>query len=138
MSIPLTLSVRSGPFWPLLAIFAGILIGRLAQGMSTPAAQMQIKLLPRLYQLQTTANQVESPGSYQDLSEELNRLRDRIEAGTEPEGTLTQDLDALEKRLRSMLALPSLERRIDALSTAPDLKQEEDCPSTSWSMPGRP
>ena len=120
--VPFDLKIRQGPLLPLLVILVGILVGRIMQGNSTPTAQMQLRLLPRLYQLQGNAGQVIAPGSYNYLSRRLRKLRERIEAGRETEAALTQALDGLEARVRSMLALQSLEREIAVCKVDPDLK----------------
>lgn len=121
--LPLDLKVRQGPLLPLLVILIGIVVGRISQGINTPAAQMQDRLTPRLNQLQETISRVPGQPSYEFLNRKLGELRDRVADAKDPEATLSQAIDALVAQVRSMIALQTLEHDIAALPD-PALKAE--------------
>lgn len=121
--LPLDLKVRQGPLWPLVVILIGIMIGRISQGVNTPAAQMQDRLNPRLDRLQGAISQVLGQAAFEYLSRKLGELKDKVDAAVEPEATLTLAINTLEALVRSMIALQALDRDIAAL-TDPALKAE--------------
>ena len=103
-----TLNVRRAPWWPLVVLLIGIIVGRIIKNMSTPEALLQVKLLKRLFRIQDSVFGLRSDRDRDLMIRRLDDLKVRIESGSETEQTLTQELDKLEVAARLL-------RRLDAL-----------------------
>lgn len=122
VTINADLNLRDGPVFAVLIILVGIIIGRLARGMSTPEAQKQIRFLPRLYQLDASAQRVQNAKAREYLGGQIQDARERIRSAKETEEVLSQMLDKLKGRIDFLIALERLE---DDLAKGLDaLKQE--------------
>jgi hypothetical protein len=106
--VNLDLSVRSAPGWALAALLLGILVGRVARQMGTPAAQLQVALLPRVYKLQRDAATVRDPAARSQVEQELAALDARVERATETQEAIAQDLDKLAARVAMFRNLQNL------------------------------
>lgn len=122
VTINTDLNLRDGPFWAAVIILLGIVVGRLARGMSTPEAQKQIKFLPRLYQLQASAEKVQNVGAQTYLAGQIQNAKERIGSAKETEEVLSQMLDKLKARIDFLVALEGLEDKLTKLD--PDLKKK--------------
>ena len=103
-----TLNVRRAPWWPLVVLLLGIIVGRIVKNMSTPEALLQIKLLKRLFRIQDSVFGLRSNRDRDFMIRNLNDLKERIESGNETETTLTQELDKLEVAARLLHRLGAL------------------------------
>lgn len=115
VSVSVDLDVRDGPFWPLLVAVFGIIVGRLVRGMQTPQAKLQMKLLPRYYELKADAEDVSNAEARAHLDEELRDVKGRIEAGQETEEALNQALEQLDAQIIFFASLEELEQELEDL-----------------------
>ncbi|MCA1591077.1 MAG: hypothetical protein LC754_00140 [Acidobacteria bacterium] len=121
--VPFTLDVRDAPWWPLVVLVFGVVVGRLVKNMSSPEAVLQLKLMRRVFRLQGDILSLGSAADRGVLLRQLNDLKRRINDATETEQALTQELEKQEARARLLLRLEALER--DAANvTAEPLKQQ--------------
>lgn len=95
LSQPVTLDVRVGPFVSLLAIIAGVIVGRLSQMLATPLFQFQSNLLSRVYQIKGEAEAVADASLKAVILERLKNAIDRIQLASAAEGTITTDVEAI-------------------------------------------
>ncbi len=107
ISIPLDISVRYGPFWPIIVLFLGILLGRLSLNMTTPTAVKQLDLLPRYYQLEGEINSITNPQTKKELSDELTKIYNDINFSdpTLTEDVVNNEIEQLEDNFK--IALPN-------------------------------
>ena len=103
-----TLNVRRAPWWPLVVLLIGVIVGRIIKNMSTPEALLQVKLLKRLFRIQDSVFGLRSDGDRNLLIRDLDELKERIESGRETELVLTQELDKLEVTVRLLRRLEAL------------------------------
>jgi hypothetical protein len=109
VTINADLNLRDGPVVAVLIVLVGIIIGRLARGMSTPEAQKQIRFLPRLYQLDASVHSVQNAKAREYLGGQIQDARERIRSAKETEEVLSQVLDKLKGRIEFLIALERLE-----------------------------
>lgn len=118
------LDVRDGPWWALLVILFGVIVGRLVKSMNSPEAITQLKLLRRLYRLQNKAAvSLKNDKDREALFADLDAIKERINAAEEPEAVLTAELDKIETRTNLLLKLERLQETISFVQN-PVLKQE--------------
>ncbi|MEN6373489.1 MAG: hypothetical protein ABFD75_01745 [Smithella sp.] len=117
------LNLRDGPIWAVLVILAGIFVGRLARGMSTPEAQKQIKLLPLLYKIRQSADRIQDADAQAYLAGQIEDAKARIGSAGETEGELSQMLDKLQSRIEFLIALEGLKDKL-AKSNLDALREE--------------
>ena len=110
--INIDLNLRDSPIWAVLIILAGIIVGRLARGMSTPEAQKQIKFLPRLYQLRDSADRLENAEARTYLAGQIQDASEQIALAKETEEVLSQVLDKLKGRIDFLGTLEGLEHQL--------------------------
>ncbi len=111
------LDVRDGPFWPFLLIVLGILVGRLARDMDTPAAQTQIKLMPRYRQLRAKADEITNDEAKSYVMDELQTFKADLDQAETPEETLKQELERVATHLDFLISLDALTQGLpDALA----------------------
>jgi len=111
ISIPLGISVRYGPFWPIIVLLMGILLGRLSFDTTTPIAVKQLDLLPRYYQLQGEISLITDSQKKKDLSQELNKIYNDIESSDPSitEDAVKNEIQQLEDKVKNELHNPGLE-----------------------------
>jgi hypothetical protein len=112
VNVKLDLSVRDGPLLPLLAVILGILFGRLARSMETPAAKMQVTMLPRFYNLQAKASAVTEHVSSTYVRGRLDQIRRKIDEAKVTEENVSADLDKLEIEIEKLVSLQRLEHAL--------------------------
>jgi hypothetical protein len=110
--VKIDLDVRDGPFWPLVVILLGIIAGRLARGMETEAARLQLKLYPRYAQQKAAATAVQDPAGTAFLEKQLDAFKQKLDAGQDTEEALTQALEKLEAQIDFLASLEELERQL--------------------------
>ncbi len=110
--VHLDLEVRDGPLAALLVLLFGILVGRLVRRMETPESRMQVKLLPRYYQLQTAAAAIVDSAAFGYVSREMARFKDTLAEGRGSEEALTRELARIEARIELFKSLEELGRRL--------------------------
>jgi hypothetical protein len=118
-----TLDVRDGPWFALLVLLIGIIVGRLIKSMNSPEATAELKLLERCYRLQNKTYSLSDTKDRDVLLAELDKIKQRINAGDESEAVLTPELDKIQSRINLFIELEQLGPRIGALEN-PALKQE--------------
>jgi len=81
VTIPLDISVRNGPFWPIIMLILGILFGRLSLDMATPLARKQCDLLPRYDSLNKELSNAQfSPNITMPIGGATVGIKDRLNA----------------------------------------------------------
>ncbi|HZI86003.1 MAG TPA: hypothetical protein VFD48_04165, partial [Pyrinomonadaceae bacterium] len=130
-----TLDVRDGPWWALGVLLLGVAVGRLVKSMNSPEATTQLKLIRRLYRLQTKAFALKNTTDRANFLAELDAIKQRINFADEAETVLTADLDKIETRVDLLSKLEHLQTRI-ALVQNQTLKQELEakCMSASQAL----
>jgi hypothetical protein len=118
-SVNFTLDVRDGPWWALVVLFLGVVVGRLVKNMNSPEALLQLKLMPRYYELQNRIASLENKDDRAALLSDLAEMKRRIEAARETELVLTQDLEKLELRVNLFIRLDQLQEEIVDRSVDP-------------------
>ncbi len=106
ISIPLDISVRYGPFWPVVVLLLGILLGRLALSMRTPTATKQLHLWPYYLQVKQEIERIPA-GQQQEFRQQLSEIYDHI-ASTDPaqtEDTVRAELRDLESKIQTQLSV---------------------------------
>jgi len=108
-SIPTTINVRAGIFWPTLLIFLGIVAGRLHRQISTPAAQARLKLMDRWKNISSDVDKLEKGSSARSFSERrLEEIRDDLDDHTIENDELSLRIATLERQVKIFLALEKL------------------------------
>lgn len=111
-AVNFTLDVRDGPWWALLVLFLGVIVGRLIKNMNSPEALLQLKLMPRYYELQNRIIALENDKDRKALFFELAEIKRRIDVARETEAVLTQDLEKLDSRINLFNRLDQLQEEI--------------------------
>jgi hypothetical protein len=109
------LNLRDGPIWAVLIVLAGIMVGRLVRGMSTPEAQKQVKFLPLLYQLGASAERVQNADAHSYLTAQLQNAKVKIGSATDTDEALSQMLDKLKGRIEFLASLETLQDQLNKL-----------------------
>jgi hypothetical protein len=121
LSVNMELNVRYGPFWPLIVILLGIVLGRLAVNMKTWFAQKQLDLLPEYYhlndkivELSSHVDEIIDESVIENLTTDLQHIHERIESSdvADTEDSVTQDIKQLEGRVQFFIDLRNLEEKI--------------------------
>lgn len=95
-----SLDVRQGPFWALVVVLLGILLGRLVRDMETSTAQAQVKLMPEYLRLWAAANVLKEVEARVDAQAKLDAFKQRLDKGKEGEEVLSPVLTTIEARIR--------------------------------------
>jgi hypothetical protein len=96
LSQPLTVDIRMAPWWPLLVIFLGIVVGRLATRMSTPLFEFQSKLYARVHVLLGAAAALRDPGLQALTVSALETVLQQLEFSTAADATLEEAVKKIE------------------------------------------
>ncbi len=107
--IDANINVRVGPFWPLVVILLGIITGRVALAMSGPKTRTQMVLYPRLLELEELASAIRDRASRELVRLDLQDLRHAVERAAKPQDDLSNDIDDLELRVRTLVRLDKIE-----------------------------
>ena len=99
LTVPLTVNVRDGPILPLLIILAGVIVGRWARELDSPAIKAQMKALQRLYGIRSDMNRVRNAVSASFLREQADLLQHLIERGSATEQQLVEKLNQLDDQV---------------------------------------
>jgi hypothetical protein len=95
LSQAVSIDVRVGPLIALLAIVAGVFVGRFGQMLSTPLFQFQSGLLSRVYQLQGPAGQLKDTALRTLILERLKHAIDKIELAAAVDPGLTAEVEGM-------------------------------------------
>lgn len=93
LSQPVTVDARVGPFVALLAIVAGVFVGRLSQMLSAPLFQFQSGLLGRVYQIRSEAERITDALLKAVILERLKSAMDRIELAGAADAAIAADVE---------------------------------------------
>ncbi|MGC0321077.1 hypothetical protein ABIG06_001706 [Bradyrhizobium sp. USDA 326] len=74
LTVPLVVNVRDGPILPLLLILVGVIVGRWARELDSPAIKAQMKALQRLYGIRSDMKSVRNAVSASFLKEQADLL----------------------------------------------------------------
>jgi uncharacterized membrane-anchored protein YhcB (DUF1043 family) len=109
VSVPVNVDVRNEPFLALVAIVAGIIIGRLVQRMAAPAVQRQQSLLHRLANMQEEARSLRNVAARDHVVRLLQRL-DQMTRNTPGDTALDAEMNKAEQLIRRLVALDVMEQ----------------------------
>ncbi|MCX6033181.1 MAG: hypothetical protein NT169_28340 [Chloroflexi bacterium] len=115
VTINSTLDVRDGPFWALVVILLGIVVGRMARDMETPIAKKQVKLLPRWYDLRPKIDQITDQPARLRMESELQKARTKIDSAEDIEDVVSKFLDNLETESNILIELQNIEAKLETL-----------------------
>lgn len=115
VTINSTLDVRNGPWWALVAVFLGILVGRMARDMETAIAKKQVKLLPRWYGLRTKIDQIINEPARHALESDLQKARVKIDSAEDTEEVASEFLADLETKVSFLMDLQTIEEKLTTL-----------------------
>lgn len=118
-----SIDVRDAPWFALLVLLIGVIVGRLVKSMNSPEAITQLKLIRRLYRLQSKTLSLKDNHYRARLLAELDETKERINAADDTEAVLTHELDKIETRINLLSKLEQLQVRIESLQNG-TLKQE--------------
>ena len=113
VSVTVDLSVRDGPFWPLIVTLLGILGGRLMRQLSTAEAQKQRELVVKYAAVEAKAAKIKDPVAKTQIREQLNQWKDRLDKDEDTQ-QLEQDLTKIEGQIDSLLVLDDVEGKVSA------------------------
>ncbi len=125
VTINSTLNVRNGPWWALVAVFLGIVAGRMARDMESVIAQKQVKLLPRWYALKARIEQVTDDPSRRQLDPDLQVARAAINSQIDTEEVATKSLDDLEAKVNFLLDLQTVAEKVPSIPDVNVQKQAQ-------------
>ncbi|MBK8985330.1 MAG: hypothetical protein IPM39_04490 [Chloroflexi bacterium] len=115
VAIPTTIAVRQGPFWVLVVVLVGILLGRLVRDMERDTAQAQVKLLPEYLRLQAETNNLKEAEAKTDALAQLKDFKQRLDKGKETQEVLSPILEMIAARIRFYAGLETLADSLDSL-----------------------
>jgi hypothetical protein len=113
VSVTVDLSVRDGPFWPLVVTLLGILGGRLMRQLSTAEAQKQRELVVRYAAVEAKAAKIKDPEAKAQIREQLGLWKDRLDKDEDTQ-KLELDLTKIEGQIDSLLVLEDVENKVAA------------------------
>lgn len=108
------IDVRQGPFWALIVVLLGILLGRLVRDMERPTAQAQVNLMPDYRRLRAVANDLKEAEARVDALGQLDAFKQRLDNGKETEEVLSPVLEAIAARIRFYVSLEALADSMNA------------------------
>jgi hypothetical protein len=101
--VNLDLSVRDPPLVAVLVVLFGIAMGRIARDLASPAAQLQLALMPRLYQLGRQAHGIRDIATRDRIQLDLNAVEERIAQATETREAIEKTLEEIHQRILAVL-----------------------------------
>ncbi len=114
VKVPVDVNLRNGPFWPIVILILGILVGQLAISLYSPTATRQNALRERAKDLYTELGQLKDQASATDVMDKLEGIKDKIYV-TYKEDELTalgSKFDKLEARISFYRKLDIIQDRI--------------------------
>lgn len=129
LSQPVTVDIRVGPLIALLAIVAGVLVGRLGQTLATPLFQFQSGLLSRIFQIRREAEQITDPVLQPLIFERLKNAMNHIELAGAVDTAIVADVDAIAAQTvvgQRFDALVALIPKVQDAATRADLQKQAD------------
>jgi hypothetical protein len=116
LNIPVDMNVRTGPLWPLVAILAGIILGRLVKYMQERGGPQAAKLA-EVNRLEMTLNQAhDEDGAI--LGPQVAAVRSKVYRYELD--TVTEDLKTIEARLETLAQLRDMEHDLSDEAASPD------------------
>ncbi|MGH9871512.1 MAG: hypothetical protein ACRD9S_03475 [Pyrinomonadaceae bacterium] len=121
-SVNYTLDVRDSPWWALLFLLLGVVVGRIVNKLNSPEAVAQVQLLKRVFALEKKVVKLPPRKEQTKLLADLVEIKERINEN-EKESVITQELDKIESRANLLRQLEDLIPQI-AMIQDPALKAE--------------
>jgi hypothetical protein len=115
LPVAFTLDVRDGPWWALVVIVAGIIVGRIASHMTSPEAQREDAFLRRYYRLKARAEGLADEVAHAHVRGLLDEFLAKLEGGDATDEVLKQALDKVETQTDFFAALFEIKRKLEAL-----------------------
>ncbi|GAB4424948.1 MAG: hypothetical protein OHK0015_04420 [Chloroflexi bacterium OHK40] len=110
--VTLEIAVREGPFWALVAICAGVVIGRLVRGQQTPAVQLQFRQLERLNRARAQLGRVSDQELVRLYGASLLALERAIAAGQESEEAIAARIAQAEAVAEYLVSLDDIKQHL--------------------------
>jgi hypothetical protein len=117
LSIPIDLSMRTGPAMPILVLWVGILLGRLFKYMQEKGIP-QADALAKVYQVENMITQVDQQDQ-EILSPMVNKVRNSV-SQMDLE-TVKADLVKIKERLNCLTSLRKIEQQLEGMEQDPDV-----------------
>jgi hypothetical protein len=116
VSVTVDLSVRDGPFWPLIVTLLGIIGGRLFRNLESTEGKKRRELMSLYYDRVAEAASVKNPEAATFLKGELDRLRRALDEDPLDISVIEQELTKLKTKIAFLATLENLEEHLtDAL-----------------------
>ena len=116
LSLPVTISVRSGPLLPIVVLFFGVILGRLLKYMQEKG-EPQAKALQEVYRLQADIKTAKLDDSEKQLLANMAAEVQTLVARQQLETTSTQ-IQAIRDRLNILVKLEALEEELNQQATS--------------------
>ena len=116
LSLPVTISVRSGPLLPIVVLFFGVILGRLLKYMQEKG-EPQAKALQEVYRLQADIKTVKLDDAEKQLLENMAAEVQTLVSRQQLETTSTQ-IQAIRDRLDVLVKLEALEEELNQQATS--------------------
>ncbi len=113
LETPINLSVRSGPFFVLLTIIAGIFAGMILRKTDTPQAVKEARLLPRLQQLARKAENLKNISAQVGTRNRLKSIQTAIESPTDTEEDVAKEIQKVDTLIDFLASLETLEAALE-------------------------
>ncbi len=112
ISVTTGIDVRQGPFWALIVVLLGIVLGRLVRDMETPVAKAQLKLMPDYRRLRAAAYDLQNEEARLDALSQLDAFMQRLNGQKETEEALATGLEAVSVRIDFYAKLEEVSKRL--------------------------
>jgi hypothetical protein len=121
-----TVGMQDGPCWPLAVLLFGVLMGRIARRLATPAAQMQLALYPRLRSLRDRAEAIDDPAARAAIETAIAAVEERIDQATDTQEMLAAALADIRKRIDALVAVQKARAEVENKLTADAQRPAKD------------
>jgi hypothetical protein len=123
MQVPVDLSVRIGPFLPLLLLLLGIILGRLVKYMQERGGP-QSEALAKVYYVESRIRAEADPADKDILIPMVKSVQYEVYRGTLQ--TVTAELQAIEGRLQALKELRGIQNELAPQQGKPEVKEVLD------------
>ena len=112
-TVPVDVSVRNGPSWPILILILGILLGQISSQLYSKTSVAQNNLRMRANDLSTQILQINNSLAQNDASTKLGAIKNQIYTTSDDGLTkLGNSLDNIDKRIQFYINLDGLEELV--------------------------
>lgn len=125
VNVPVDVNLRNGPFWPIMLLILGILLGRLAVNLYSPIAIKRNELRERARDVPFELLPVNNEEAQSDVVTKLKKIEGQIYSTNNDEKltALGNSFDRLEQRIQFYIQLEDVEKIIN--EKVQDIDQEQ-------------